>query len=114
MIAGHLQDVVRGQDETTAAVHQVERAVREAPPPSVRMDVAPIVINVPNPIIENKAPDQPAPVVNVTVPVPIVNVAAPSVQVDVPPSPAQRWRVTVTQRDAVGLIREFILEPIAP
>lgn len=114
MLAGHLQDVVTGQTETTQAVHEVVRAVREAPPPNVRMDVAPIVINVPNPIIENKAPDQPAPTVNVTVPVPVVHVTPPEVTVQVPPAPAQRWRVTVTARDEYGLIREFILEPFAP
>lgn len=107
MIAGHMQDVVVG-------LEHVERAVRSTPPPNQSVEVAPttIVVNVPTPIVENKASDTPPPVVNVTVPTPVVNVAAPQVTVDVPAPAPTSYRVTVTARDDQGLIRSFVIEPI--
>lgn len=110
---GYLQDVARGQSETTDAVREVERAVRENPAPMMRTDVVPIVINVPAPVIEQRAADaQVPPIVNVTVPVPVVNVAAPDVTVDVAAPAPVAYRVTVTDRDDSGLIRSFVIAPI--
>lgn len=108
LIAAELQDLASSVDEVASALRERETSPSTSVVVNVPEQPAPqVVVNVP----EQPAPQQQAPVVNVTVPVPTVRVESATPSVNVLPQKPSAYEVRITERDASGFIKAFVILP---